>query len=176
MKGVILAFASFIFFVTLSLVFLRVYRGKKFFKVFILASLISLIFYSFTYFNLSADLEFLAPSMIERHKWFDYFFGLITFLLTVHIFWDVSYATVLTGFSSHLMILIDRPSGLSLKEILQIYGANEEIDPILSWRLANLKKGNYLREEGRYFQLLGRGKKVAMLAEFLKRLYRVESR
>ena len=157
MKGILLSLVSFLFLFSISLILLRFYRGKKYFKVLLLAYVLAILFYSLLWKSTGGD-----------HGRIDFWNGFILLALIFHSFWDFCYTTAFTGFSTNLLVLLSKEKSLSLKEILKIYGEEGE-QGILSWRLPNLIRGNYLTErEGRLF-LRPKGKILALLTLFLKR-------
>ena len=176
MKGLFLAGFSFLVLVVLSLIFLRFYRGKKYYRMFLLAFIGALGIYVYLQVALPDDLGFLPRWLVESRRAVDFWNGLLVLLLIFHIYWDVAYATALTGFSSNLMILLSRPNGLSMGEILEIYGAGSPLDRVLLWRLDSLLRGKYLKQEASGFRILTKGKTVARFSRFLKHLYGIKER
>lgn len=170
MKGLLLAVLSFVILVGVSMSLLRLYRGKKYFKVFLIAFAFAVGMYSYLHWVFSHDLGFLPQSFLEPHATLDFVNGLLVLALFFHSFWDVVYTTALTGFSGHLTVLLACKGGLSRKEILSIYGANDEIDRVLAWRLPNLLQGGYLEAQGSGFHLRPKGWAVARLTRLLKRM------
>lgn len=176
MKGLLLAVFSFPILIGLSLIFLRLYRGKKYYRMLLLAFTGAFVVYSCLQHVFPEDLGFLPVWLVESHRTVDFWNGALVLLLAFHIYWDVAYAAGLTGFSSHLMILLSGPSGLTLEEIIKIYGTGESLDRVLSWRLDNLVRGGYLRKEASRLQLTTKGRKVARFSKFLKQLYGIKER
>ena len=176
MKGLVLASFSFLVLVGSSLVLLRLYQGKKYYRTFLLAFVISFLFYAVVYRTFSENLGFLPETLMEPNWRVDFWFGALALVLLFHIFWDVAYATALTGFSSHLMVLLSRPGGMSQEEILKIYRAHDPLDGVLAWRLDNLVRCGYLTRKESGFGLTLRGMRLALLALRLKQFYGIEEK
>lgn len=176
MKGLLLAGLSFLVLMGLSLVLLRFYRGKKYYRVFLLAFAMMLLFYGAIYRLCPDDLAFLPPLLVEPNQQVDFWLGAFVLFLLFHIFWDVAYAAVLTGFSSHLIVLLSRSGGMSLSELLKIYHASEPVDGVLAWRIEGLIRGKYLVSEGAGFRLTRRGAFLASSSRWLRQLYAIEKK
>lgn len=174
MKGFLLAVASMGVLVVLSMVLLRVYRGRKYYRMFLLAFAGALGFYSFCFYRSSPDLGFLPSEWMLGNAQSDFWNGVLVLSLTFHLYWNTTYAVALTGFSSNLMIHLAQPHGRSLDELLEIYGAKLPLDGVLAWRIDNLIKGRCLVQGAMGFQLLPKGRVVARIGRFLKMLYGVK--
>lgn len=170
MKGLTLAVVAFVFLLGACAMLLRLYRGRKYFKVFLAAFAMAVAAYAGLFRILPDDLGFLPPDWREPHRALDFLNGLLVLTLGFHAFWDVIYTTTLTGFSANLMVLLARASGLSRAEIFQIYGADEKLDRVLAWRLPSLLKGGYLEAYGAGFRLRWKGWMVGTMTRGLKRL------
>ena len=159
-----------------SFFFLRNYRGKKHFHVFLAELPFACLFYSFLFYRLPENLFFLPSSWLEPHPLIDFTNGFLILLLLTHLLWDAAYAIALTGFSSELMIRLYRQKegGLSVGEAMKGFGSDQEADRLLQWRLPNLLNCKYVSRDGDTFRLLSRGKKVATFALFLKRLFKMD--
>ena len=171
MKGLILSSFSFLFLIGLSLILLRIYQGKKYFKMFLMAFVLTCVFYGGAYKILPDNLGFLTEPFLEPHGRVDFWVGALILLLVFHIFWDTAYGAVLTGFSSYLMTLLFQRKGLSIDEILEIYDSKQYSEQIFLWRINNLLRGGYLIQEGESFRLQPKGKIVARIVFFLNILY-----
>ena len=113
---------------------------------------------------------FLTPAFLEPHPAIDFWNGIVMLTLIFHSFWDFCYAAAFTGFSSNLLVLLRKRESLSLSEILKIYGEEGE-QGILSWRLPNLIRGNYLAEKDGRLYLGFKGMLAARLTLSLKQLF-----
>ena len=173
MKGLLVALVSMGVLVIFSMILLRVYRGKKYYRMFLLAFIGALGFYSFCFHQLAPDLGFLPPAWVLSDERADFWNGVLILSLVFHLYWNTVYAIVLTGFSSNLMIHLTRPSGQSLGEVLEIYGANLPLDGVLAWRIENLIRSQCLTREAESFRLLSKGRRMARIGQFLKKLYGV---
>ena len=176
MKGILLALISFSFFVAVSFFSLRAYRGKKYFHVFLAEFPLVVFLYFFLFHFLPNDLYFLPERFLEPSPLADAGNGFFIVVLLFHIFWDATYAAILTGFASELLVRLFRQKvrGLSLEELIEGFGGKKEIDHVLAWRLPNLVGGKYIQAEGNHFRLLPKGRRVATFALFLKRLFNME--
>ncbi len=176
MKGTLLSLISFILLVVLSCLSLRVYRGKKYFYIFLIEFLFACLFYSLLFCYLPEDLHFLPPWLREPSRSVDFGNGLLILLLLFHMMWDAAYAFILTGFTSELFVRLFQKNrqGLSLEELVKGFGGDEEIDEILAWRLPNLLNCKYISAEGNQFRLLNRGRRVARFGLFLKKVFNMD--
>ena len=173
MKGPLLAIVSMGVLVVSSMILLRVYRGRKYYRMFLLAFAGSLGFYSLCFHRLPSDLGFLPPAWVMHNVQADFWNGALILALIFHLYWNTLYAVALTGFSTNLMIHLAQPHGRSLDEILEIYGAKLPLDGVLAWRIDNLVRGQCLAQDAEGFQLLSKGRRLAKVGQFLKQLYGV---
>ncbi len=160
MKGLVLSLGFFIFLVFLTVFMLRRYRGKKYLRVFLLAFAITLGIYTLVY-NFSP-----GPGAAV-----DFWNGILFLFLLFHCFADVSYTTVLTGFSTNLLVHIAKRGPLSTRDMEDIYGLTQGRDPVTDWRMDHLVRGKYVLSSRDGYQMLPKGSSVARLAEFLQRLF-----
>lgn len=176
MKGLLLSLVVFFLLIVASFFSIRAYRGKKYFRVFLVEFPIAVFLYFFLFRVLPPDLTFLPPSLREPSAVVDGFAGFLLLCLLFHIFWDACYAAILTGFASELLARLyrHRVRGLSKEEFMEGFGLHEKIDHVLAWRLPNLLNGRYIQAEGDHFRLLPKGKRIAQSAIFLKRLFNME--
>lgn len=169
MKGVLLALGAFFLLVVFAALFLRLYGGRKYYKVLLAAFAVAVGVYSILYRVLPADLGFLPAGWLEAAGALNFLNGLLILTLLFVAFWDTVYTTVLTGFSANLMALLAEGEGLSREEILRIHGAEDGLDRVLAWRLSKLSEGRYLEAEDAGFRLLPKGWLVGTAARWLKR-------
>jgi len=171
MKGILLAGISFIFFLGLSVLILRFYKGNKEFKVFFANFLLSSILYSTLSFSFSPDLGFLSLEWIEKASKVDFLYGLAILAMVFHGFWTFAYASNL-GPSGDLMTeLYERgEEGASETELLAIFLQEEnDLDIILARRIPKLLKEGYIKEEGNGYRVLPRGLFYGRITHVLKR-------
>lgn len=171
MKSLLLVVFSFFILLFLSIVCLRRYKGKKYLHVFFLAYAVTLVVYIIFYHVLPADLGFLPPAFLDDSPQIGFWNGLLIFSLVFHIFADVSYTTVLTGFSTNLIVHIAKKGRLSAKQVQDIYGVTNLYDPVTDWRLDNLIQGKYITAVPDGYCLLFKGKMVALATLFLQKLF-----
>ena len=170
MRGVVLASVSFLALVGLCAGGLRFYSGRKYFKIFLVAFAVAAAVYALLYRALPDDLGVLPVGWLEPNGTVDFLNGILILVLLFHSFWDAVYTTALTGFSGNLIVLLHRHGGLSRDQLLEIYGAREEIDRVLAWRLPNLLEGGYLRAEGAGYRLRPKGWLIGRVTRWLKLL------
>lgn len=170
MKSIFLAFLSFLFLLASVLIMLRFYNGRKYFRVLIAGFILSIPFYVILYKISPSNFYFLPPTQLEPHTAMDFWNGLILLFLVFHSFWDFCYTSAFTGFSSNLLVILSRTGEMSQTQILDLYAAKGGLDGILSWRLPNLVRGKYLKEEHGRYLLLPKGRAVAWITQTLKRL------
>jgi len=175
-KGILLSLISFFLLIVVSFFSIRAYRGKKYFYVFLTVLPFACLFYLLLFYSLPDNLYFLPQILVEPSRLVDFGNGLFILLLLFHIFWDTAYATVLTGFSSELMVRLfrEKQRGLSIEELMKEFGAEREMDEILEWRIPNLLNSGYVTAEGSRFRLLKKGRWIAALGLFLKKLFRMD--
>jgi hypothetical protein len=176
MKGLVLAALSFALLMALSMALLRVYRGTKYFKMFLHAFALACAAYTGLHVLSPPDLGVLPATWLEPNGAVDFLNGLLVLALLFHSFWDVVYTVALTGFSGNLLVLLDHPGGLSRQEILGIHGAGEELDRVLAWRLPRLVGGGYVVLEGAGFRLRPKGWLIGSLTRVLKRILTAEEK
>ena len=176
MKGTLLALLSFFLFAIASLFFLRSYRGKKYFYIFLAESPFVCLSYACLFYYLPENLFFLPPGLSEPCRLVDFCNGFLILLLLIHIFWDALYGMILTGFSTELIVqlFLQKERGLSVKELSEAFGEAQEMDVVLAWRLPNLLRNGYLSPEGDRFYLTKKGRSLAIFAAFLKRLFTMD--
>lgn len=171
MKSLLLAGFSFVFLITLTIVLLRGYRGKKYLHVFLAAFIISILIYALAYLFTPANLGFLPASVLDETAAVGFANGLFILALLFHCFADVSYTTVLTGFSTNLIVHIARKGRLTVEDLEHIYGLTSGHDPVTEWRINHLVSGRYVAPEGERYRLLPKGRRVAAAANFLQKLF-----
>lgn len=169
MKGLLLAAGAFGLIVGGSMVLLRLYKGKKYYRVLLAAYAAATTAYCLAFAAWPADAGLLPAGWKEPSSAVDFANGLLVLTLLFHGFWNTSYAAALTGFSSNLMVLLWQNDGLTKEQLLAMYGAGGSQDPVLAWRLPNLLHGGYLEETPQGLRLLPRGRSVAKLTRFLQR-------
>lgn len=170
LKGVLLAGVAFLCLMTISVLLLRLYHGKRYYRVFLIAFAVALGFYGLFYAVLPTDLGFLSPKWLERHRPLEFLNGILILGMLFLWFWDTFYTAVLTGFSSNLMVILAAGGTRSPQEVLRIYGAEKELDSILAWRLPKLLDGGYIEAHGAGYRIRSKGRKIGRLARFLQRL------
>jgi len=175
-KGILLSLISFSFLCAASFFSIRVYRGKKYFHIFLAVLPFACLFYALLFCFLPPNLYFLPRDLLEPSRLVDFGNGLLVLLLLFHIMWNAVYAMILTGFSSELTVRLfrHRKQGLSIEELMKEFGGDQEIDNILSWRFPNLLNGKYISAEGNHFYLLPRGRCMAKIGFFLKKLFKMD--
>ena len=171
MKSLLLAGFSFLLLILLSIIFLRCYRGKKYLHMFLAAYIISFSFYALLYLLSPANLGFLTDSLIDEGQGIGFVNGFLILFLLFHCFADVSYTTVLTGFSTNLIVHIAKRGALKAEDLDAIYGLSAVHDPVTEWRISHLVNGLYVAAEGGGYRLLPKGRRVAVIARFLQRLF-----
>lgn len=176
MKGILLSLFVFILFILSSIIYLKAYRGKKYYRVFLAEAPFMFLLYLFLFRSLPDHLYFLAEPWVEPSALVDFWNG--TFILGVlfFLFWDTMYAAFLTGFASEVLVRLfyERTHGLSLEALVGGFGGKEKIDHILSWRLPSLLKNRYIVADGEHYRLTSRGRAVARFALFLKQIFHLE--
>ncbi len=173
MKGICLSLISFFLFVVVSIFLVKVYRGRKFFHLFLAEFPFVFLFYLFLFRSVPGNLTLLPNFLVEPSPSVDFWNGVLLLSLLFHIFWDAIYAIVFTGFSSELTVQLFRKGnqGFSVEEALKAFGDDRELDHILTWRMPNLLKGGYLAAEGNRYRLLPKGRMAGRLGLFLKKLF-----
>ncbi len=171
MKSILLAGFSFLLLILMTIVLLRGYRGKKYLHMFLIAFGISVLLYALIYFLTPVDLGFLPIFLTDEGRGIGFANGLLILFLLFHCFADVSYTTVLTGFSTNLIVHIAKRGTLKTEDLDRIYGLSLGHDPVTEWRISHLVNGRYVAAEGGGFRLLPKGRWVALAANFLQRLF-----
>src|SRR3989344_1501965 len=126
MKGILLAFISFIFLVITSMIAIRFYPEKKYFKPLLIVFAFFAIIYASLFHRLPHDLGFISPAWQIADSKIDFINGFIILFLLFHSFWDVMYASFLTGFSTELLMrfLKEQKQGLTLDKLVEMYQGN----------------------------------------------------
>ncbi len=168
MKGIVLAAISFLFLIAISMGLLRLYRGQKYYRVLLVAFLLAAGLYVWLHRFLPADLGCLPSGWLEPQSALDGINGFLILGLLFHGYWDAIYTTVLTGFSSNLMILLSRHGKLSQADLKAFYGGADPVDYVVSWRLENLVREGYISQSADGYQLLPKGRVVGVLTRHLK--------
>lgn len=176
MKGILLALPSFLLFVITAIFALRRYRGKKYFHIFSAELPFVCLSYACFFYYLPKNLFFLPPYALEPSLFIDFCNGFLLLALLIHIFWDAMYATLLTGFSSGLIVhlFLQKQQGLSVKELCELSGSHRGIDDVFAWRLPNLLQDGYLSSEGDRFYLTKKGRSLAKFSLLLKKLFTMD--
>lgn len=173
MKGIFLSIVFFLFDVLLTVWMLRRYRGKKYLRVFLLAFAITVTVYSAAYALLPEDIGFLPSQWLEWNTAVDFWNGILLLALLFHCFADVAYTTVLTGFSTNLLVHVAKRGPLTARDIEEIYGVTGGRDPVTDWRMEHLVQGKYVLADKDGYRMLPKGGAVASLARFLQKLFNV---
>ena len=171
MKSLLVSGISFLILVLITILFFRCYRGKKYLKVFFAAFAITIPVYWALYQSSPANLWFLPNDWLAANSTVGFWNGLFILALLFHCFADVSYTTVLTGFSTNLIVHIAKKHQLTSKEIQEIYGISSDSDPVTEWRINHLLGGQYITATESGYQLLPKGKCIAIAAQLLQRLF-----
>lgn len=176
MKGILLSFVCLVVFFIFSVFALRAYRGIKYYLVFLMEVPFVAFLYLFLFTSLPENLYFLPSFLLEPSRIADFLNGFLILVLLFHLAWDMAYAMILTGFSSEVAVKLfrGRKGGLSVEALMKEFGADREMDDILTWRIPNLLKSGFLRKEGDAFCLTRKGKRIAAFALFLKRLFKMD--
>lgn len=166
MKGILLALASFGFLTAASVVAVRLYPGKKYFKPLIGAFLLAVSAYTLLFAVLPGSSN-LDPAL-------DFGNGLFILFLLFNGFWDGIYTSFLTGFSTGILIRFlqkGRP-GLTEGEVLRMYQTDPSNNPVMDLRLKNLMEGRYLAAAGEgCYRLRLKGNFFAGLTQTLQSLF-----
>ena len=171
MKSFSLTAVTFICSVVLSIFLLRISGGRKSLTLFLMAYAFGILIY-FSFYRLTpANLWIFQETSLEHNATVDFWNGILIFTLSFHCFVDVSFATVLTGFATNLMVHLIRRGRLTVNEVEKIYGITEEHDPIIDWRLNHLVRGHYMVRDQDGYRLQFKGKVMAAIALFLQRLF-----
>jgi len=94
--------------------------------------------------------------------------------MLVHCFVDVSYTTVLTGFSTQLVVLLSEKGSLTAGDIKTIYGTTGKEDPVTEVRLNHLIKSRYITAEQDGYRILPKGRLVGKMTKLLQRLFNTD--
>ncbi|MDP3920171.1 MAG: hypothetical protein Q8R76_05130 [Candidatus Omnitrophota bacterium] len=174
MKGLIVASLSFLFLVALAILLLRRNKSPNYLGIFFRTFAWTIPFYVVLYRMSKPDLGFLGDSWVFANGWLDFLNGLLILVMLFHCFVDVTYATVITGFSNNLILYMARPEGISLQEVKEIYGAGDEGDPVVQNRLEQLVQRRYAERCGEdSYRVLPKGRRLAWIAAGLQRIWRI---
>ncbi|MDP8247436.1 MAG: hypothetical protein P9M00_04815 [Candidatus Tritonobacter lacicola] len=171
MKGLILTLIWFVIFLTVTIVILRLRRRKKPFKFFMAVFIGTLPLFIFSYLMTPTDLYFLPSSFVEPCAIVDFLYGLVVYVLLFHNFWDFVYAGPM-GFSAGLLVELERVGGRggSTEELIAYFRRDGQVDKIFGRRIPNLLHGGYIAMDNEVVRLTRKGRVMANLTCFLKRL------
>ena len=171
MRGLVLAFLAFGVVVASTIVGLRLYRGRKEFKVFLGAFAAGVALYCLGFRLLPTDLGFISTGWTETAPIVDFANGLLVLCLVFHGFWSFSYfACVSPSMSSLIALRLRGKAGLSREEAMALQGSPEQGNLLFRRRLPKLVQGRYVGEEAGQYRLLERGATIAAIGSFLKRV------
>lgn len=120
MKGILLAWICLMGAFGISLIGLRLYSGKKYYKVFRNVFPLAILAYVWIYgstSSISPDSGFFSVDFLN---------GLLWVCLIFHLFWDGMYMFFVTGFSTGILgaLFKNRKAGMTECEILESYVGN----------------------------------------------------
>lgn len=159
MSGLLLSFGCFLLLIVISIILLRLYRGTKRVRPLVAAYGVALAIYGIFY----------PSSRVGAEFWN----GILVLTLAFQGYANVVNTTVFTGFAAHLLALVAERKVLTFEQALCLYREKGGLDKVLSWRLAHLCGGKYLKKMGESYRLLPKGRRVAKSVQFLKELLRV---
>ena len=171
MKGISLGIFCFCLVIFFSFLGLKIYRGNRYFKVFIIAWLSSTTLYGILYTLTPPHLYIYSDPYLESLPWVDSLNGLLWLALLSHLFWDGMYMFFLTGFSTGLLARLSeaKEQGLTKKELINFYCTQSE-NVLVQKRMINLEKGHYIKKSLSGYQLTKKGIGMAHAALFLKKI------
>lgn len=176
MKGILLSFGSFCFLIPVSVVAVRFYAGKKYFRPLIVAFLIAAFFYTILFYWTPSDIGFLKEDWMVADQRLDFINGFLLLFLLFHSYWDAVYTSFFTGFSTKILIqmLGKRGQGLNVEELVKMYQGNQPGNPLVDGRLQNLVCGDYLSPValGEY-QLLSKGNFFAVFTRTFQKILHI---
>lgn len=174
MKGIVLALLSFGFLNLISIVVVRLYPGKKYFKPLMTAFGLSAFCYAVLFYWIPADLGGLKSPWLIRPSALDFGNGLLILLLLFYGFWDTIYASFFTGFSSGILVHFSKrvPRGLGTGDLVKIYQKDRRGNPVIDVRIQNLVQGRYLLPVGEnQYQLLPKGNFFAVMTQAVQKVF-----
>lgn len=174
MKGILTGFAAFLFLMAVSVVAVRRYSGKKYFRPLVGVFLLAVVFYAVLFLLLPRDPGFLPSSWRVGNPAVDFANGLLLLSLLFHSYWDTVYTSFFTGFSTKILMQLAKAgnAGLSLEALMRLYSEMPGKNPVLSVRLQNLVQGRYLAPLGQgRFRLLPKGHFFAVVSRFFQRIF-----
>ncbi|OGQ44893.1 MAG: hypothetical protein A3H42_06315 [Deltaproteobacteria bacterium RIFCSPLOWO2_02_FULL_46_8] len=176
MKGIFLSFGAFCFLIPVSIVAVRSYAGKKYFRPLIGAFVIAAFFYAFLFYCLPSDLGFLTKGWMVADQRLDFINGFLLLFLLFHSYWDAVYTSFFTGFSTKILIQMLRKEGhsLNVEELIKMYQGSQSGNPVIDGRLQNLVRGSYLAPgiSGEY-QLLPKGNFFAVFTRTFQKILHI---
>lgn len=175
MKGIVLGLISFVFFLCVSVLLLRVRLWKKHFQALLLASASGLAFYALGYLYTPVNLWFLPAGWLEPSSAVDCFNGFLLLALIIHCFWDFLYVFAITGFSTGLLIRVSRfmPDGTTVEDLVETYRGCGGMDNIFARRIPKLIQGGYIRQDGGYLRLTSKGRAFGFTVLAIRKLLNV---
>ena len=171
MAGLILAVLSTLFAVVISIISLRLNRHLRYLKLFVVVYFVCTIFYTLSYYFLADQLILLFHLTPNGTGIVSYWNGVLIFTLIFHLCVDVGYATVLTGFSTNIILLTRRHGHLEISDLPVIYGINENADPVVNWRVDYLLEHRYLSVSGDKLELTKKGKTIARITILFQKIF-----
>ena len=172
MKGIVLAAFSFLFFLSTAVLLLRVRQWGKQFWALILAFGLGLLYYLWVYLSTPPDVWYLPREWLEPWTAMDFANGVVIFTLLFHFFWDFLYAVAITGFSTGLLVRLERslPRERTVAQLERTYLTADGTDQIFARRLPNLIGGGYLRHHADSVELSLKGRIIAVATLWCKKL------
>lgn len=173
MKGISLSLLAFLVFIGAGILLLRSRTWKRHFVALLIAFPAGLAVYLCGFALTPPDL--FPPAWREPSAGVDFFNGLLAYILLFHGFWDTAYAAAITGFSTGLMIKIERsmPGGMTGRQLRARYAGAEGMDVAFARRIANLLRGGYVTRAGGSLTLTDKGRAAGSIARFFKKCLNV---
>lgn len=165
MQGLLSCFLAFLCLIIFSVIYLKLYRGKKYYLPLLGAFGTSLLIYFLIYFRLPASL---FAGAAEPVFGIDLLNGVILLTLFFHSYWDFMYAVVFTGFSSNILVMLSQKGQVPKEEIYRF--CQKSNDQIWTWRLSGLSESRYIEKTDKGYRLCGKGRLLASVVWALQRL------
>jgi len=176
MKGIILSFAIFFFYLFSVIIISQIKQFERHSKIFLPMFVFWIPVYFVLYFITPDNLYFLPSYFTSEYKWLELIYGFIVYTLNFHNQIDFFY-TVNGGFSTCILIEIKKTkAGLSSEEIVNMFKkTGESMNKIFSWRLPRMAETGYIsfNEKTGKTGLTFKGKIIAGFVKFLKILLNV---
>jgi len=172
MKGLIISIIVFAGYVVTTILASHVFKPKRHGRLFTATLFAFSPLYFIAYTVTPANIYVLPDSLLIGPRHVDMFYGYTIFLLNCHSYIDFFFGFN-GGFSMSLILLILNAGtkGITSETLISSFRIDPVQDKIYSWRLpALIKNGCITKLENNGYALTAKGRAIALISRFCKRL------